>query len=203
MRTGRFHAMFVLLVAAVASAQPRITSFNSGGELAWTNSFARGLYSVETRSVPSGPWNTIGSVVDLDGAKTNRIALQVPLTNASAFFRVAWIPPDPMGEWNYRGYDNQGTLVITGQLSIPAMTLLTSNSPVVYGVEGSWNLQYAGPPTNTLWWLGPQIGTGSFGGSVELHNASLTLSWPTNVRDNNMWLSRNLWEILTRATGLT
>jgi hypothetical protein len=128
-------------------------------------------------------------VADVDWAKTNRITLQVPMSNAQAFYRVAWIPPDPVRVWDYRGYDAQGTLVITGRLSIPSMTLLSTNSPVVYGVRGSWNLQYAGPPTNALWWLGPQIGTGGLGGTVEFYTASLRLVWPTNVYDYNLQLS--------------
>lgn len=111
------------------------------------------------------------------------------MSNAQAFYRVAWIPPDPVRVWDYRGYDAQGTLVITGRLSIPSMTLLSTNSPVVYGVRGSWNLQYAGPPTNALWWLGPQIGTGGLGGTVEFYTASLRLVWPTNVYDYNLQLS--------------
>ncbi len=182
-----------LFVAGLAFAQPRITSFTTDGELTWTNYIYRGFYTVEAGSKPAGPWNTLASVVDSDWARTNRITLQVPVTNTPTFYRVAWMLPDPVGVWDYRGYDNQGTLVLTGQLSIPAITLLTSDPPVVYGVEGSWNLQYAGPPTNAFGWLGPQIGTGSFGGTLESHAADLTLIWPTNVRDNNIRLARDLW----------
>lgn len=178
-----------VLVGVAAWAQLRITSFNSSGELTWTNSISRGFYSVEWASSLAGPWNPLATVADVDWATTNRITLQVSLTNAQALYRVAWILPDPIGVWDYRGYDAQGTLVITGRLSIPSMTLLSTNSPVVYGVRGSWNLQYAGPPTNALWWLGPQIGTGGLGGTVEFYTASLRLVWPTNVYDYNLQLS--------------
>ena len=57
-----------VLVRLAASAQLRITSFDSSGELSWTNSIYRGLYGVEAASTPVGPWNllgTVGCVVEL------------------------------------------------------------------------------------------------------------------------------------------
>ncbi len=184
-----------LFVAGVAFAQLRITSFNSDGELTWTNSIYRGLYGVESASTPVGPWNLFGAVIDLDGTKTNRISLQVPVTNLAAFYRVAWSQPNPIGVWDYRGYDNQGTLVITGQLSLPAMSLVTSNPPVVYGIQGSWTLDYVGPPTNDLYWLGPQIGTGSLVGTLTFHSSDLDLFWPTNPSpgETDIKLWGDLW----------
>ncbi len=183
----------LVLVKALALAQLRITSLNSSGDLTWTNSIYRGLYSVESGGTPSGPWASFGSVLDSDGAKTNRITFPVPLAGVSTFYRVAWMPPDAIGTWDYSGFDNQGTLVITGRLHLSSTTLSTSNSPVVYTLQGTWNLEYAGPTTNALWWLGPQLGTGYFGGTLELHTAFLRLWWPTNGRDNNMWLSGDVW----------
>ena len=193
MKTGFLVVAAGVLVTRAASGQLHVTSFSSCGELAWTNFIYRGLYSVEAGTTPSGPWTSFGSVVDLDWARTNLITFQTPLTNVSRFYRVAWMPPDPIGLWDYRGYDNQGTLVITGRLNLSSAMLLSSDPPVVYGVQGAWNLQYAGPPTNEFWYLGHQIGTGDLGGTLELHAASLTLRWPTNVHDNNMFLSSDLW----------
>ena len=102
------------LGAVAALAQLRITSFDSSGELTWTNPIQRGLYSVESGSTLAGPWSPLVSVVDKDGAKTNRITLQVPLANGPAFYRIGWVPPDPVGAWDYRGYDNEGTLETRG-----------------------------------------------------------------------------------------
>lgn len=182
----------VLLAGPTALSQLRITSFNAGGELTWTNSTYRGFYNVESSAFPHGPWSFLSTVADLDGTLTNRVAFQVPVSNLSGFYRVAWVPPDPIGTWDYRGYDNDGSLVVTGQLSIASMNLLSSNPPVVgYGVQGSRNLNYNGSLTNAPWWLGPQVGTfgtGSFSGTLEFHAARLRLLWPTNYIDFNVEL---------------
>ena len=183
----------VLLAGAVAWAQLHITSFNSSGELTWTHPIDRGLYCVESTDSPSGPWNFYTSVVDSDWAKTNRMTAGVHLTNGQGFFRVGWITPNPVGIWNYRGYDFYGMLVVTGAVNITSMFLLSSNPPVVYGVAGSKDFKYVGPPTNALWWLGPQIGTESMDGSVELHTARLRLYWPTNCGDCNVQLIGDIW----------
>jgi hypothetical protein len=179
-----------VLVGAVAVAQLQITSFNSTGELSWTNSISRGFYNIESASSPAGPWNPLATVADLDWAKTNSITLQASVTNAQAFYRVQWLVPDPIGVWDYRGYYRDGTVVITGQLTVSSMTVLSTNDPAntVHGVRGWWSLQYAGPPTNQVWHLGPQIGTGSFGGHLDVGYAHLNISWPTNVVDDNIQL---------------
>ncbi|NOS68711.1 MAG: hypothetical protein HOP33_02110 [Verrucomicrobia bacterium] len=190
-----------VLVAAAAVAQLHITSLTRNGELAWTNPpVARGFYNIESADAPVGPWRSSSTVADLDWSSSNRLIAQVPLTNAQAYYRVAWERPDPVGVWDYRGYDSAGTLVVTGQLAIGSMTLQSSNPPVVYNVRGSWNLGYAGPSTNQLWWLGPQIpqnmlptpGGTNLGGTVELHNATLRLVWPTNIYDINIQLLNTL-----------
>jgi hypothetical protein len=182
-----------VLVGAAALAELRITSFNSSGELTWTNSIWRGIYNVDWADSPVGPWKPLVTVADLDWAKTNLMAVQVPLSNGKAFYRVAWLQPQPIGAWDYYGYDNGGTLVVTGQLNIASTTLLSSNPPVVYGFQGSWNLQYAGTETNAPWWLRIQTGTGNLGGTVEMDSASLRLEWPTNGYDDNIQLTEPLW----------
>ena len=176
---------------AAALAQLHITSFDSNGELSWTNAIYRGLYGVESAIAPAGPWNLISTVADLDFAKTNRITFKLPTTNAVAFYRVAWIPPDPNGVWDYRAYDNQGTLVITGQLSL---VMLAADPLGCCRVGGSWNLQYAGQ-TNAPGCLDPlnnQSTTGYLTGTVESHTASLNLYWPTNLIDANIELRGNI-----------
>ncbi len=185
-----------VLLGAAAFAQLRITSFNSGGQLTFTN-FARvGAYRVESRDSVTGLWKPFADLTNLNLilANTNRVTAQVPLSNSPMFYRVAWIPPDPIGVWDYHGYDAQGTLVITGHLNISSTTVLSTNpANPVYGIHGSWNLQYAGPATNQLGWLGPQIGTGSLGGSLNVGYADMYIWWPTNIIDYNIQLSGTLW----------
>ena len=178
-----------VLVTAGALAQPRIISFDTIGHLTWTNSVAVGFYQVESAASPTGSWNALGTVADLDTRPTNHISFPVSLSNASSFYRVGLLPPKPIGIWDYYGYDTQGTIVITGRLDIASMTLLSSN-PVVYTVQGTRNLEYNGPPTNAPWWLGPQFGsygTGDISGRLELY-ARLRFAWPTNTIDFNVQL---------------
>ena len=189
-------AAAIVLVGAVAWPQPRITSFNSSGELTWTNFAQIGAYRVAWADSPTGSWNPFDALTNLNLilAQTNRVTVQLPLSNAPVFYRAAWMPPEPIGDWDYRGYDSQGTLVITGQLGVVSKTVLSTNPPnPVYGVQGSWNLEYAGPPTNQLWYLGPQTGTGSLGGTLEVGYARFQLGWPTNQSDDAIHLSGTLW----------
>jgi hypothetical protein len=190
-----FVAAATLLVGATAQGQFRITSLNSNGTLVWTNSVRRAAYTVEEAKSPTGPWTPIASVVDSVSVTNNDIIAQIPLTNSLGYFRVSRTAPSPTGAWDYQAHDNQGTLVITGQLTIASSTLLSTNDPnnPVYSVQGAWNFEYAGPPTNQLSYLGPQIGTGLFGGTLNAGFASLVLSWPPDTADNNIQLARDLW----------
>ena len=101
----------------------------------------RGFYNVESAPAPAGPWSVFATVADLQWAQTNLVSLRVPATNARAFYRVACLRPNPIGVWDYDGYDHQGVLVITGYLRIPSMSLLSSTPPVVYAFKapGSFN----------------------------------------------------------------
>ncbi len=185
-----------MLVGAAALAQLRITSFNTSGELTWTNSARVGAYRVAWANSPAGPWNTFDTLTNLNLilARTNRVSAQLPLSNTPAFYRVAWIPPDPIGTWDYRGYDNQGALVITGQLSIASTTVLSTNpANPGYGIHGTWDLQFAGQTTNQLMSVGPQIGTGNLGGTLDIGYARLRLAWPPETPDNSIQIFGTLW----------
>jgi len=195
MKTKRLLVTATMLAGTLALAQLRITSFNSGGELVWTNSVARGVYGVEGANSHAGPWTPLTTVIDLDSARTNHITTQIPLTNSQGYFRAAWTVPNPVGVWDYQARDNQGTLVVTGQLNIVSTTLLYTNDPnnLGYDVQGNYNLQYAGPPTNQTWYLGPHIGTGNLSGSLYVGSAVLRLRWPQYTFDYNIDLSRDIW----------
>jgi len=193
MRTRLLLVMAAVLVGtADARAQLSITAFNSSGELTWTNSAWVGAYRVEWANSPTGLWNTFGALTNLDSiwAETNRVTVQLPLSNAPTFYRVAWTPPDPIGVWDYRGYDPQGTLVITGQLAIVSTTLLTSNPPV-YDVSGWRDLKNAGPPTNQL--DPAYLGTGEVAGRLDVGYAQFDLVWPPGCADCGMIPSGTLW----------
>jgi len=92
MRTRLLLVTAAVLAGAAALAQPRITSFNSSGELTWTNSARVGAYRVEWANSPAGRWNAFGTRTNLDSiwAETNHVTAQLPLSNAPTFYRVAW-----------------------------------------------------------------------------------------------------------------
>lgn len=189
MKTRLLLVTAAMLVGAVAWAQLRITSFNSAGELTWTNSAIYGVYRIERAVSPAGPWEPFKTPTNFNSTwvETNRVTVQVPLSNPPTFCRVVWTPPEPIGVWDYRGYDSQGTLVVTGVLTLAWMT----NPPAYY--YGWRDFRYAGPPTNNYFgWLGPQIGTGGVSGRLYPW-AQLEVDMPTNVFDNYTAIGGNVW----------
>ena len=192
MRTRLLLVAAAVLAGAAALAQLRITSFNSSGELTWTNFTQVGAYRVEWAKSPTGLWNAFGTLTNLNSiwAETNRVTVQLPLSNSPTFYRVAWIPPDPIGVWEYRAYDSQDALYITGRLALVSTTLLTSNPPV-YGVSGWRDLKYANRATNQA--NGIYVGTGKLVGWLYLVDARLDLFWPPGCGDCGMGPSGALW----------
>lgn len=183
-------AATTLLAGAVAQAQVRITSLSSNGTLVWTNSVARGAYSVQGANSPLGPWTPFASVIDTNTATTNPITAQIPVTNSQGYFRVGWTIPNPVGVWDYQANDSQGTLIVTGQLTITSATLSPSS---IYNLLGNYDLQYAGPPTNNLWYLGPHIGSNALTGTFSPSGSSMIIRWPQNYFDYNITLTRDIW----------
>lgn len=181
----------IVLGGAVAWGQLRITSFNSSGELTWTNFAQVGAYRVTWANSPTGPWNAFDTLTNLNLilARTNRVTVQLPLSNTPAFYRVAYVPPEPIGVWDYQGYDYQGTLVITGQLNFVSKTLVHANPPA-YTVQGFWSLQYTGQGDKRC--LYNQIGNGSFDGGFDVTYANLSITWP-DCTDCNLDHYGTLW----------
>ena len=181
-----------VLVRTTAWAQPHITSFKADGELTWTNFATVGAYRVEWAESLLGPWNQFDTQTNLNLilAETNRITLQVLLSNTPAFYRVAWLPPDPIGTWDYRGYDTNGTLVVTGILEIVSTTLASSNPPI-YSISGMRHLGYAGTTNRIVDAF--YLGTGEVTGALDLRSARLSLFWPPGCADCGMIPVGTLW----------
>lgn len=185
---------FVLLalcfaVTRSADAQLRITSFTAGGEMVWTNpAVARGFYSVEGAGSPAGPWQEVTNVADLDWSLHNGFTVQVARANQQAFYRVAWMLPDPTGTWDCYGYDLDGSLAITGKLTLARTVLMLTNPITQYRIEGTRAFGYVGSVSNAPWYLGPLVRTDwpySNGpvGTWNLNSAQLAVWWPTNCYD--------------------
>ena len=187
-----FVAAVLLIATTAAWPQLRITSINSSGEITWTNRAWIAAYRVTWADSATGPWTAFDTFTNLNLilAETNIVSVQLPVSNAPAFYRVAWILPEPIGVWDYFGYDQQGTLVVTGQLNVASKTL-PSGGAGFYQVQGTWNLQSTGQGNNSC--LGNQMGAGGFLGTLSISVAELRLSWPTNCADCNLDLIGTLW----------
>lgn len=190
------YAVSFAMGAETAPPQLRITSFKATGELTWTNSVARGFYSVERAHSPAGPWSLLTTAADLDQAVGNTVTAQVALTNAAVFCRVAWVPPDPDGIWDYYAYDLDGTLAVTGRFTLVTGDLESTNPSVLYRVLGTRSLGYAGPSSKVPWYLYPQVDTNDSPycrGGVNMNLSELGVSWPTNCYDCVVGLGGDLW----------
>lgn len=97
------------------------------------------------------------------------------------FYRLVWTDaPNPLGDWDYRGYDWAGVLVVTGRISI---VTVTNDEPDKLHVGGTWDFGYAGPPTNDLSYLGPQLGSNSFTGFVVISQGRLLVGFSPGLEE--------------------
>jgi hypothetical protein len=89
------------------------------------------------------------------------------------------------GVYRYTAYDDQGSLVITGELFFRRMDSTM--------VSGTWRFSASGSPEG----LGPQIGEGNFLGNIQGGQMSLDLN--PQYRDHNVILTGTITE--TRYEG--
>jgi len=166
-------ASYGLLAVSALSAELVITSFPGNGELTWTNSASsNATYRVEWASSATGPWNKFDALTNLTliSASSNLVRVKVPM-----FYRVVWLDaPVATGTWNYSGYDDLGSQVVTGKLYLSAQT----NT-----IYGRWDLQQAGDLPGEI---GPQVGQGQLEGW--LNGTELTLHLNPGWVDNNVHL---------------
>ncbi len=174
-----------LLAGSVVTAQLVITSFNHNGKLTWTNTVPNATYRVEWANSATGPWKHFDALTNLTllSATSNVVSVKVP-----AFYRVVWMdppPPDPVGDWQYSAYRTQGTLIVTGRLSI---ITFQSNE-----VSGTWSFGYAGQPQPH------PVGEGQLDGSLSGFSLFLNLN-PSGGNDDYFFLDGKM--IGNRYEGL-
>ncbi len=161
-------ALAVLTVAASGTAQLVITSFSQNGALTWTNVVSNATYRVEWAGSPAGPWLSFDALTNLTSlSATNKsVAVTVPTC-----YRVVWLdppPPEPEGVWDYRAWDYDGVLLVTGRFSLVFRTNLFENT------KGTRDLQLTGNrSTNGYYAL--QKGTGDISGRLTGFDFSLNL----------------------------
>ena len=191
MRIRLLLAAAAALVGAVAWAQLRITSLSSDGNLTWTNSARAGAYRVEWTDSPVGQWRAFDTQTNLNSiwVLTNRVAVQVPLSNTPTLYRVGWTLPEALGLWDYWCYNTNGTLIATGQLNFAVRTVLGTN-PLAYGYSGSRNVQPAEPSASGYPFL---IGTGDLTGTLIPGYAQFDVAWPPGWFDAGLENSGTIW----------
>jgi len=132
------------------AAELLISAFNGNGELTWTNSVSsNATYRVEWAGSATGPWNKFDALTNLTllSATSNVVTVKVP-----TFYRLVWVDAPPhAGIWNYSGFDTNGSLVVTGWMSLSAQT-----NPI----KGIFRFDRAGSGSTA----GHLIGSGAFEG---------------------------------------
>jgi hypothetical protein len=117
-------------LAAVASRPSlAITGFQRDGALSWTNSVSNAVYRIHSAPLLSGPWGALTNLGFIQ-ASNPQVTVKLPPTGTQQmeFFYVAWVDPppaQPIGVWEYRGFDPDGGLAVTGLISITATNPMT------------------------------------------------------------------------------
>jgi len=183
----RFLLLFAgLLALTVLVAQVVITSLDREGELTWTNAVSNATYRVEWATSANGPWNRFDALTNLNfiSATNDSVSVHVPVSvQVPMFYRVVWTDAPPYaGTYDYRGYDVDGSLVVTGRLYLTGM-------PGSGLVMGRKELYRVGNSTNPV---GPQLGTGSVVGGFTDSSVRMTIILNPEVYDNNVTLRGRL-----------
>jgi hypothetical protein len=164
-----------LALTAFAWAELKIASLDKAGNLVWTNSVSKAAYRVEWASSAQGPWRGMETLTNLSAvaASNSTVTVQVPM-----FYRVVWVDsPAYVGCYSYSGYDEGGSLVVTGRLCLSVITDAMTHT------GGTWKFDLAGDTSERL---GPQIGSGSLEGQSTGNRIWLNLN--PGWADNNVFL---------------
>ena len=156
-----------------------IGGFQRDGVLTWTNSVSNAVYRIESAPSLGGPWTTLTNLGLID-ASNRQVTVQLPPpgTQRLELFRVVWAdapPAQPIGNWEYRGFDPSGGLTVTGLVSVVA------SNPV----SGSCTIQATGPDPHPR----HPVGAGSFTSGVILGSNKAQLPLPTGFSVDNFRLS--------------
>ncbi len=116
---------WVISTATALGGGPKITSFDLvGRRLSWTNSVSNGVYQVQSLA-QSGSWTTLTNLIS--NSTSNSVTVVMP-SSSSAIYRIAWIdapPAEPVGTWEYTGFESDGSLSVTGLVTVTATNPLS------------------------------------------------------------------------------
>lgn len=113
-------ALCLNLFCPPVQAQLSITNF-TGTSLTLSNAHGPGSYRIEYSTNLTRPWLELVTRTNA-GSQVTVDLPELPPEN-TVLLRAVWTDPpapNPIGRWNYHGYNEQGSLVVTGVLNITA-----------------------------------------------------------------------------------
>ncbi|MEN3331000.1 MAG: hypothetical protein V7641_365 [Blastocatellia bacterium] len=90
--------------------------------------------------------------------------------------------PFATGDYQYTGYDKEGSKIVEGRLSITSVEPNRNQHEESYEIKGHWQLNQIGNPEK----IGPQVGSGNLFGSIDKGEIYINLN--PNMNDNNVIL---------------
>jgi hypothetical protein len=88
--------------------------------------------------------------------------------------------PFPVGDYQYTGYDKQGSKMVEGRLSITSLEKVRIQSEEQTRIKGNWQLDRVGRQEQ----IGPQVGSGDLMGSII--KGELLIDLNPNISDSNV-----------------
>ena len=105
-----------------------------------------------------------------------------PVLACSKSHGVEQEKPFPVGDYQYNGYDQKGTKIVEGRVSITSVETKRIGKEDTVQLKGNWELKKIGDPER----IGGQVGTGNLVGSII--NGAVDINLNPNMSDANVYL---------------
>jgi hypothetical protein len=110
------------------------------------------------------------------------ILMLAPVLACSKSHGVEQAKPFPVGDYQYSGYDQKGTKIVEGLVSITSVEKKRIGSEDTIQLKGNWRLNKIGEPEH----IGGQEGSGDLVGSINQGEIEINLN--PNMSDANVYL---------------
>jgi hypothetical protein len=95
---------------------------------------------------------------------------------------IGQVKPFPVGDYEYKGYNQKGTKIVEGRISITSVETKRIGPADTIQLKGNWQLDKIGNPER----IGDQTGTGALVGSIIKGELDINLN--PNMSDANVYL---------------
>jgi hypothetical protein len=110
------------------------------------------------------------------------VLILVSVVACSKSYVIGQAKPFPVGDYQYSGYDEKGTKIVEGQVSITSVETKRIGPEDTIQLKGNWQLNKIGNPEH----IGGQTGTGDLVGSIIKGEIDINLN--PNISDANVYL---------------